>query len=477
MKISPLRHFIALLIIFAPAFALSQDEPDIIKDLEKKTWGIAASFKLNDHLGIFQVNLNDTTFELVALDNKMQILWRNQFKGNGVACGKFKGNILAIADSGYSRKSGIVDPYYAYLIDPLSGKTVLQKEIFRQEAKHKVIANPIFADDGSDFSLIMRQTNRKLSMFLSFKDNTEDLTIVNLNEKLEPTYLKLKFPSETFVSMTCNREGDLFVLTAKDDRTLVTRRYEHGATEPSAPLSQKCDSLADFDLFRGFNAITPSEDDRNVIYLAVAHSNLNDDRELLVGKFDFSAHATQSTGEVFTGKYIRGIEKSYIPVNDHFGEPNIGAQKRQLTVKYFKEHNGKLVTVIAESFFATLYNVTTYYEKAWIINCYDNDLKKKFQQLMPIYRESSEELTSGFEFEENVLKVVSNNGNGDTRPAYGQLDLVTGKWLKLEPPKADDGYHSDEHIIWFNDTFIVPFIRRPGIFGNKYNIDLLRYDY
>ncbi len=494
MKKNFLLYLIALLPLFVPIFALAQGQWDVLNDVAKKTLGIASSFRFNDQLGVYQVNLNDSTFELIALNNKMEILWRNQFKGNGVACGKFKDNLLAIADSGYSRRTEFVNPYYAYLIDPLSGKTILQKEIFKQQAKHQEIAYPFFTGDGSDFSLIVRQTNRKLGMLLSFKDKTEDVTIIKLDEKLAPTYLKPKFPNETFVSLTGNQQGDLFVLTAKDDIisaapseghgtgepldkgyvTLVARRYEYGAIEPSEPISQKCESLGDFDLFRGYNAITPSENDRNILFLAIAHNNSDDDRELFIGKFDFAAHIAKSSNEVFTGKYVRGIEKSFIPVNDYYQKANIGGQKKQLTVRYFREHNGKLVTVMAESFFATMYNVTTYYEKAFIINCYDNDLKKQFQQLMPVYRASSEELTTGFAFEENALKIVSNT---DDYPIYGQLDLLTGKWLKLEPLKTEDTYSSDKHVIWFDNSFIVPSMRHPGIFGNKYNINLLRYTY
>lgn len=486
MNFPPLRHLIALIIVFAPIFVHAQDSTSIIKDLDKKTLGIASSFKFNDHLGIYQVNLNDTTFELIALDDKMQILWRNQFKGYGVGCGKFKGNILAIADSGYSSKHWFINPYYAYSIDPRSGKTILQKEIFRQHPEHEEIATPVFTTDGSDFSLIVRQTDRKLNMFSSFKDNTEDVTAVGLSENLEPVYLKPKFPDETFVCMTANRHGDLFVLTTINNNTLVARRYAHGSTERSEPLLLTCDSLADLDLARGYNALTASEEDVNVLFVALAHYNHNDDRELYVGKFDFSSKTTKTATEAFTGKYIRTIEKNYVPVNTSFGTPNIGGQKKELTVRYFKEHNGKLVAVMSETYFVTIpsLNVTTYYAGALIINCYDGDLKKQFQQLMPTYTSSSDlfntgfrdELTSGFRFEDNALKIVSNTSEPDNHPAYGQLDLSTGKWLKLGQLMADDKYNSDEHILWFNDTFIVPSLRRV-VLGHKHNIDLLLYSY
>jgi len=474
MKLSPLRYLIALMTLLVPAFACAQQESDVLPDLAKKTLGIAHCFTFNNQLGIYQVNLNDSTFELIALNNNMQIQWRNQFKGNGVFCGRFKDNILAIADSGYSRRSWVVNPYYAYLVDQKTGKAILQKEIFKQEAKHQEMATGLFT--GDDFSLFVRQTNRKLGVFNSSKDNTEDLTVVGLDDKLEPSYVKPKFPNETFVSLTANGEGDLFILTVKDGSTLAARRYEHGSTEPSEPILLKCDSLGDFDLFRGYNAITPSGEDRNTLFLAIAHNNHDDDRELFVGKFDFAARTAKSTSEVFTGKYIRGLEKAYVPFNDQLPKPNIGSQKKELTIKYFREHNGKLLTILAEDFFATVYNITTYYQKSFIINCYDNDLNKQFQQLMPAYSATREPLNTAYAISDNDLQIVTNNTEPDDHPAYGRLDLATGKWVKLEILKAADEYYSDQHVLWFSDGFIVPSLRRQT-FGKKISIDLVSYIY
>ena len=142
------KLFLYYLITLLPVFAFAQGETPILKDVAKKALAIPSSFKFNDQIGVFQLNLNDTTFELIALDNKMQTLWRTQFKGSGVACGKFKGYILAIADSSYSFRDGNMNPYYAYLIDPQSGKTLLQNQIFKQKAKHQEMAEAFFGADG-----------------------------------------------------------------------------------------------------------------------------------------------------------------------------------------------------------------------------------------------------------------------------------------------------------------------------------------
>jgi len=481
MEISRFSYFITLLLLLGSVFAFAQGDSTVYKNLAEKTLGVSSSFKIDDNKAVLQVMLTDSTFELIALDNKMQVLWRNQFRGYGVACGKFKGSILAVADSVYYLKHGADHTYRAFLIDPQSGKTILQKEIFRQQAKHEERTASSFRNDGSDFSLILRQADIKAqSLFYGhLKDSTEDLTIVNLNEKLEPVYFKPKFPDETCISMTGNAQGDLFLLTTKGGRTLLARRYESGSIEPSNPISLNCDTLSGHDLERGYNAITPSQEDRNILYLALAHNNHNDDRELYMGKFDFSSNTSQSASEVFTGKHIRAMENSFIQVNGQFDKPNIGSQKKELTVRYFRERNGRLITVASEIYAVEYNSVTTYYEKALIINCYDNNLKQQFQQVMPVYYDGRVPANTGFAFKENTLKVISNNEseNADRFPAYGELDLSTGNWLNLVLLKGGERYTSDEHIIWFTNSFIVPSNRSPGIFANKYNIDLFRYTF
>ncbi len=330
MKISPLSYCIALLLLFESVFAFAQGDSTIYKNIAEKTLGVTSSFKIDDNKAVLQVMLTDSAFELIALDNKMQILWRNQFKGYGVACGKFKDAVLAIVDSVYHLKHGVNHTYRAFLIDPQSGKTILQKEIFRQQAKHEERTASSFRNDGSDFSLIVRQADiKKQSLFYGhLKDSTEDLTIVNLNEKLEPVYLKPKFPNETYISMAGNGQGDLFMLTTNGGTTLLARRYENGSMEPSTPISLNCDTLSGPDLERGYNSITPSQEDRHILYMALAHDNHNNDRELYLGKFDFASNTSQATNEVFSGKHIRAMENSFVQVNGQFDKPNIGSEKR-----------------------------------------------------------------------------------------------------------------------------------------------------
>jgi hypothetical protein len=466
------KLFLPYLLFFIPIFTLAQGESPLFKDVYKKVIGIASSFKFNDQLGIMQVKLNDTSFELIALDNHLEILWRASFKGYGVACGRFKNNILAISDSGYSLKKGYINPYYAFLVDPASGKVILQKKIFEQKVSHHEEADAHFTSDGTGFNLIVRDADINFGFLSSYKNKTEDVTLIGLDGKLDVTYLKPKIPDEPFISMAVNDSGDFFLLTTRENNSVQARRYEYGSIDPSEAITLSSNHMDKTTLLRAGQAIIPSEEDRNVLFLSIADYDQNDDREILTGKFNFATHQAQAVREAFTGKHIREIEKSYVPPTDDSPKPNIGGQKKQLRVLYAKEHNGKLITVSGESFFVSVNNGTTFFGKALIINCYSSELKPLFQQLMPVDYSYGEQLNSAFALGQSDFKVI---GNTNMLSIYGQLDLSTGKWLKLLP-LAQKQNETDEYVIWFNNNFIVPYVHS-RVFGRTYNIDLALNSY
>ena len=460
-----------------PLFAFSQNVDFTNKDIAKKTLGIANSFKFDDHTGVFQIKLSDTTFELVAVDDRSQLLWRSTYNGYAVACGKFDTHILAISSAGYSRSKWIINPYTAYLIDEKTGNTLTQKEIFNEPAKHQESAFAYFTGDDTKFSLVIRQTHWKSGTFSTAQDNTEAISIVSLNEYLETNIIKPKVPEGTFVGMTRNTNGDFYFLTCKNNNTLQAWRYDYGNTEPTSPISLKCDTLEPAD-FSG-QVIAASETDKNILYLGITYNDTNNDRVLLTGKLDFDKHRSKIDSEVFTGRYKRAIEKNYVPFDVQFQKPTIGSSKSTLSVKYIKEYNGKLIITLSESFYADNGSimVTTNggnYGYSLIINGYDSDLKKLFQQLMPVQYQWHWTLNSGFHFEDKYFNVISNNQGYNGFSLFGQLDMATGKWINQFEVMAKDGYVSDQHVIWFKDSFIVPLIGNPGVLKNlsKFNVQL-----
>src|SRR3569623_2041368 len=169
-----------------PFFALAQS--NVVTDFREKTMGIADVVKVNEHLYVMMVNQEDQNFELVAVDDKMNDVWHSTFKGSGIAVGKFKGSILAITCADQSRLRGFKGPYSAYLVDEHSGKLKSQNVVYQSDAGSAEIPKAFFNEDGSDFTLIIREAGitKSFSPFAQYKlNNTKDFTVIKLSEKLD----------------------------------------------------------------------------------------------------------------------------------------------------------------------------------------------------------------------------------------------------------------------------------------------------
>lgn len=64
------------LTLLLSVFTFAQNNQVIHKDFEKKVHLVVNSFQLNDHVNITQLMLDEDHFVLMAIDDKMNIVWR-----------------------------------------------------------------------------------------------------------------------------------------------------------------------------------------------------------------------------------------------------------------------------------------------------------------------------------------------------------------------------------------------------------------
>jgi hypothetical protein len=474
-----MRKFLLLsAALLFPFFVLAQNEPPVYKNFSKEIRGIYHSYKLNDHTNVVQIVLNDESFELVAIDDKMQVLWRTSLKGFAAGLGVLHGQIFATASSAYSDSKGLISPYTCFLVDGKTGKVIFQKVIYESKGETQEIAGIYSDEDASNITFIIRQTgtSQSSSPFKKNKyDETKDLTLVNLNNKLETIVLKPKIPDGTFLNMIYNNKGDLFIVTGQKDKTIKVVRYEAGKTEPSAPIIQDIDLHSASDIENQPFHLYASKTDRNTIYLALVHKNPDRDNELTVGKIDFNSHAGQITNEVFNSSHIKSIEKSYVAFDKEFDKPDIGGSKFGVNIRHFEEYNGTLLVTLSDQFYTTVGNgISQVFERAFVINGYDLNLKQKFQQLLPVEYNYDFPITPGYYIANNSLYIVTNSNIHGFKltPIMAQLDLNTGNWVKIQKLAINKGRVTDHNVFWFKDSFIVPYMKLVGRFPPKEDIDL-----
>ena len=97
-----MKNLLICFLLLIPCVVLAQDEnPPLVKDFYKGVRAIPQSLVLNDHVNVMQFNLDDKNFDIVAVDEEMQVLWTTSLEGYVIATRKFKDKILVVASTEY----------------------------------------------------------------------------------------------------------------------------------------------------------------------------------------------------------------------------------------------------------------------------------------------------------------------------------------------------------------------------------------
>ncbi|HZX58325.1 MAG TPA: hypothetical protein VFE54_06355, partial [Mucilaginibacter sp.] len=206
--------------------------------------------------------------------------------------------------------------------------------------------------------------------------------------------------------------------------------------------------------------------------------------ELGIGKLDFSTGKKQYANEIFTKDHVKGIKKSYVPVNKKMDSPDLGPIKA-LNIRSFGETDGRVVVSLTSTSYSSGMNGGTWdSEFNILLNCYDTDLNLKFQQLIPTtYTVPERHLPIGYYFDKNKLYILSNDKQGMTTlyATYSVIDLTTGKcdkmyWLSKKKI-SNSNCAASSSILWFADSYVVPYLDMRGFSGGKYDIILQQNNY
>lgn len=446
---------------------------------------------LNDHQQIVTMNTDYKTFEVFPVDDKLNIPWRTSLEGYALYSGPFRGHILVIANVHIKtlQLGGERGAYIAYLLDAKTGKQELSREVFRQPVSDQEVTEVYFSPEGSDFKLLVenyRVDKYRIAMVRETKI-IADLSLVSLNEKLEPSTLQLSLPSDNAIQLAFNENGDLFLLTEQQGGFGLVR-YEAGQTKPSAPITQ---SLAYRDDFNFPAALIGSDADRKICYFSFAYKNPDKEMALEIGKADFNKQSCLATAETFDKAAIKNIEKNTPPIDKMLKETTFGWLEGLLPI-HLEEYNGGLVVNIAEKYLKTratvstmqtgLNSSTTSYGSSdygvlssFIIECFDSQLNRTFQQALPNFAGMSSSSEPQYIIKDGKLcfDAVTEYKN-KAFPLFCELDLKTGAWVKTDLllDREDKDYAKYHPLLngtmWFKDSFAVPYNLEKGGLRFKY---------
>lgn len=487
---------IYLIILFSPLLASAQNEPQVIEDFIKDV-KTSNTFAFNDHLNIMQVSMDDENFDLIAVNDKMQVLWRTSLAGYGIKTDKLKGKIIALASADHSTMKGTNNTFVAYVVDPANGKVLANKTVYKSSDEY--IEYPqMYTGEGAFFKLAVRQTTYKRKLHLAGPamsifttgdymrkglDATRAFKVVEYDDKLDSVKVfNLAISSGTFVSLAWNNHADMFI-SWLNGPSIEIYKYDADKTTPSNQLTVPVTFKTRGDaVVSEYLYLKPAEN-RDELYYSIVYSNQNKDSELGIGKLNFLTGKKTYVVQILNGTNLKALKKAFIPINKDLDNIDFG-DTRLMVVKYMNEISGRLIVAVASDYseaMGTANSVSVNYyrrEGALLINGFDQDLQLKYQQLLPANSSYPDFwLQTGYHVNKNKLYIVANKKRGSSSPfgVYGVFDITAGKWDKMERLSKKNldsrSYSAGESILWFTNNFIVPYYS-PKMFSTKSDLSL-----
>ncbi len=493
------KNLLCYLLLFLPFFTFAQSEAGLLKDYAKDVHNMTKPLKYSDKLNIVAFNNDNNQVSLSAIDNDMNVVWSADLDGYSLSIGKFKDKIVVVAATDYGLMKNKNNTYKAYLIDPASGKVVIEKIIYDNNQDYAETPFFFHPEDGSFFKMAVRQSNltRKLHVGLPgplalFTFNklendanaTQDISVIEFNDKLDATNTFHPALSEDrFVTMECNNKGSLFIAWYSKEGTVTVRKYPLGSKAPSVEITE------DFDMHNGSSKRNAAEDFKfypskkspDQLYFSLFYKNSDNYQELTVSKLDFVKKTSTPVTEVFTRSHLKELEKAYQPLNKKIDKP-FSISDRDLVVRDISEIGDRvLVFMSSRSFSSSTINPGSVWvsEGSFIINGYDLNLNLQYNQLFP----------SGYTVAGGAYLGIGYHKDGDNihvvapykkdGAVYGTMSIASGEWsdMSILPKKKLGGADlpNAEHIFWFDGGFTLPYARQRGMTKVNQDISLQQF--
>lgn len=474
-----------LLIFLLPFASFAQDKnPPIFEDFAKGVKD-CNTFAFNDHLNVMQLTTDNDKFDLVAVNDKMQTVWKTSLAGYGIGIDKFKDKIVALVATDHSMLKGTNNIYRAYMVEPQTGKIISDKIVYQSGVDYMEMPQ-MYTGNGDIFKLAVRQSAMKrtgtfgdyLVTSLTLGANidtkgTRAIKVIDYNEKLDSvSAFKVPMSNGYFMSLAWNKSGDMFI-SWLNGPSIEIYKYDAGKTSPSnqmtVPVSLRSKSAFTTNLIH----LQPAAD-RNVLYYALMYLNGDKDPELGVGKLDFAKGAKGYVTQVLNKSNLKALKKGFVPPNKDFDDVDFGMIDG-MGIRFIEEFDGKLMIATASEVSSS----GVKYQDNVLLNCYDANLNLSFQQILPtniICVDSWPPI--GYRSDGHRLRIVTNTKKGmaSLQGVYAVMDMRTGKWERMEHLSkkhiSDKDFIDGSTVLWFGDNFIAPYFTPRGTFKAKHDVTL-----
>ncbi|GGG96664.1 hypothetical protein [Pedobacter zeae] len=497
-----IKLMFSLLLVFLQFNAFTQQQINVIK---KPTWNIRASYDskygskvdLSGNAIAMIVDVPNADFAVVTIDDKLSQKWITELSGFPMAIGKFKNNIMVIAATDHSYFKSFSNQFKAYLLEEKTGRLVSEKIIYDGSKDFVEMPEFFFSEDGAYFKMATRLTSLKrkvhiglpiVGFFTALKmdkdfNESQSYTVIDFNDKLEQIQkMEPDMPDGDTWKASCGDDGSFIISTVDASKGKCNVAiYLSSSPSPLKTVSIPVDAFNQDDI----SSITFASSKKPLInYIGIFYKNANKERSTLIARIDFNNGTFTSIKEVFDKAHLKELQKSFVPANKKFDDLDFSDIK-YLNIRNISEYNNTLLVTISPKYSVSSSRGSFTSEGSVLMNGYDAQMKPLYHQFLPrtyLSRGMGEASDLSFNQTENTLRILANQSDGGSvATIYAEMDLGSGKINKISMIPKDDikssYYANTESISWLNNSFIIPFVERMGIFSKKVDLQLLQLKY
>lgn len=497
-----IKLILSLSIIFLQFNTFAQQQINVIK---KPMWNIRASYDsrygtkvdLSGNAIAMIVDVPKADFGVVTVDDKLSQRWLTTLTGFPMAIGKFKSNIMVVASTDRSYFKSFANQFVAYLLEEKTGKILSQKIIYDGSKDFIEAPEFFFSNDGSYFKMASRLTGAKRKVHVGLpvvgiltalkieKDfnESQSYTVIDFNDKLEQIQkMEPDMPDGDTWKASCGDDGS-FIISTVDASKGKCNVAIYLSSNPS-PLKTVSIPLDAFNQDEISSISFASSKKPLVNYIGIFYKNANKERSTLIARIDFNNGTYTSTKEVFDKAHIKELQKSFVPVNKKFDNLEFSDAK-YMNIRHISEYNNTLLVAISPKHSVSSSHGSFTSDGSVLMNGYDAQMKPLYHQFMPRTYASGtmgEGSELSFNQAENTLRILANQSDGGSvATMYAEMDLKSGAISKINMIPKDDiknsYYANTESISWLNNSFVIPFVERMGVFSKKVDLQLLQLKY
>jgi len=424
---------------------------------------------------------------IIALDENANIKWNCDVSGIPMHLAKFKNKLIAFTVPDIQKNTGVyANELNAFLIDPLNGKILLQKNINSGDATFIEQAIFFSSADGSFSKVGIRLSNRKKAIDLTLINKwlqqfvqTQSFTLFDLDEKLEKSNsTNLTLPEGGFGGAQCNSKGEIFVRTIPSQNSIQISKYVSGNPKPVKTLAQAIDARKK-DLNTKFLV---SKNNPEIVYVASLYEDASKETALVLSSLNFTDGKVKDQKELITKAYLKSLEKNYVSVNSKVDNIDLGSADK-MSLFELEEHGDQLFASLSSMVGIISPNMAYDDSYSILLKAYDLSLSPKSQNIIPRFYNSPYGYGLGLHRQGNTLHFIANDRAKalSNRAVYGELDLTTGQVVKLnhlEKDKIEKGNPVDPAtVLWYPSGFVLSYMNLKGIAGKIGAADIQVFSY